>query len=138
MRISRDRPSAIVDPADPRLVVGTEEERKRAREELRRRVEIAQAMKSGLEEIPRDRLRFSKYVIEDEVTGSFYSAVRGVVNDTQFTNAVAFFFNEQGDPVYLERPAAGPRSRDELAAKRAEREQRRSVAKPKRIRARTR
>jgi len=95
-----------------------------ARDDERQR-QLRHAMRSGLPELERSRLRFGKRVVEDERTGPFYSVCRGVVEEAEFSPAAAFYVSAQGDPVYLE-PAPGPKNRDELTARREAKEQARA------------
>jgi hypothetical protein len=121
-----------MDPTDARFVTGTEESRRQARAEYRRQLRIAVAMKSGLPEFPRSDLGFHKFgVIEDVASGNFYRAIRGEVSDPKHSSAVGYFVTEAGDPIYLERPVGSRQNRDDLEAKRAEREARRNAPKPR-------
>lgn len=78
---------------------------------------------SGKTEIPRSALSFGPRWIEDGRDGSFYRMYPN--GDPAYSgHCPAFYFNEAGDAVLLER--ADPASRDELQQKRAKREQRRA------------
>jgi hypothetical protein len=77
-------------------------------------------MTSGLPEIPRSRLEFSRFRIEDSATGDFYAIVRGSVTDAKLSPATAFFIDADDEIVWLEHPG-GPRNRKEFEARQAER-----------------
>ena len=121
-----------LDPADPMFVVGSDADRRRAREEFRRQQQIAAAMRSPLPEFPRSDLAFGKHgQIEDRASGNLFRAVRGDLIDPQSSGAVGYYLTDAGLPVYLERPVGAPQNRAELEAKRAELEQRRNASKPR-------
>jgi hypothetical protein len=126
-----------LDPNDARFVVGTEADRKRAREDWHRQRFIAQVMGSGLQEIPRSHVEPFKFgLVEDTRNGRFYRCRRDALVDLNHTNATAFYVGHDGVPVLLEEPANGPQNRDELDAQQAERQERRAQreAAPIRIR----
>lgn len=97
-----------------------------AQEEQRREQQVRMAMASGLPEIPRNRLKFGRYQIEDERTGDLYAPVRGWVDDVK-NSAIAFYFDKDGSPRYLELPPYGVRTVDELEARRVAKEQARAA-----------
>ena len=78
---------------------------------------LREAMRSGLPELERSRLQFGKRIIEDERTGDFFTVYRGVIAEAKNSPAVAYFVNDEGDPVFLERHAHA-RTVEELEAKR--------------------
>jgi hypothetical protein len=122
----------LLDRADPRYVTGSPEDRKRARDEWHRHKYIAEVMRSGLEEISRAEispLRFG--AVEDTRTGDFYRPRRDGLVDLNWTSAVAYYCDDAGTPILLERPSSGPQNRAEFEAHAAEREQRRNAPKPK-------
>ena len=122
----------MIDPADPRFVIGTDADQRRAREEFRRQQQIAAAMRSPLPEIPRSDLEFHRFgQIEDRASGNLYRAVRGDLVDPSHSTAIGYYLTEHGLPVYLERPVGSPQNRAELEAKQAELEQRRNSPKPR-------
>lgn len=80
-----------------------------------------QIIASGKNEIPRTALAFGPRWIEDERDGSFYR-VHPNADPAYSDHCPAYFFDENGSAVLLER--ADPTSRDELEQMRAKREQR--------------
>ncbi len=118
---------------DEPLIAGDEASRRQARQELQRTQELHAAMRCGLPEIERNRLRFDRFYIVDEKTGDLYGLLRGAV-DPQNGPAVAFFITASGDVQWLENPPGGARTLDELEQQRAKREQRRAeqAAAPRR------
>jgi hypothetical protein len=125
----RDRSAlkALLDPAHPRYVTGSPEEREQARREWQQHRFTAQVMASNLEEIPRAHLELHRFgVVEDDRTGTFYRPRRDGLIDLEFTNAVAYYVDADGVAVLLERPS-GPATRSEVEQRRAEREQRRNT-----------
>jgi hypothetical protein len=129
LRITRP----AIDLTDRRFVEGTEESRRRAREEAAEQIRMYQqhdlAMKSQLPEIPRAQLEFGKFGRVEDGAGEFYSVIRGVVTDPAHSPAVAFYVTAAGDVAWLERPASGPQNRGQLEEQHAERE--RGDAEPK-------
>ena len=127
----------VLDPADPRFVTGSEEERAQARREWLRARFTHEVLSSKLPEIPRSRLqpvRGLPRTLEDTESrdGDFYVVYRGASVDLSFTeHLAAYYFDSSGVPVLLERPS-GVKSRAELEQRRAEREQRRNAPKPRR------
>lgn len=126
----------ILDPADHRLVVGSEEERKEARQEWLRARFTHQVMSSDLEELPRSRLQPLRgpRVLEDTESGDFYFVrLDGMIDMDFVKSAVAYYCAADGTPVLLERPPGGmPQTRQEFEQRRAEREQRRNAPRPRR------
>ena len=116
----------MIDPTDPRFVVGGEEDRRRARQEYLAAQRVAIAMRSGLPEIPRGNLTFGRFGHIEDRSGEFYRRRRGEIEDPKHSSAVAFYLDPGGDPIYLERPVGGPRNHEELEQRRAENEQRRA------------
>ena len=53
----------VTDSTDARLVTGTGESRRQARDELRRHITIKKAMHSGLPELARGDLEFGRFGI---------------------------------------------------------------------------
>jgi hypothetical protein len=119
--------------SDQRFVAGSEEEdRRRTRDEYRRQHALDLAAKSGLPEIPHQDLEPRPFaILEDRASGVFFVPIRGVVDDPKRSGATAFYLDPSGQPVYLQRPASGPKSRAELEQHRAEREARRAQPRPK-------
>ena len=134
----RDRAAArmILDPADPKYVTGSEEERKEARQAWYRQRFTAQVMsRDDLEEIPRANLHPLRgpRLLEDTATGAFYVPRRdGLIDLDYIPDAVAYYVDPAGTPVLLERPTGGAKSRAELEQRRAERERRRNAPRPRR------
>ena len=128
----------ILDPADPRYVTGSEEERVEARREWLRARLTHDVLSSKLPEIPRSRLqpvRGLRGMLEDteSPTGDYYVVYRGASVDLSFAeNIVAYYFDAAGVPVLLERPT-GVKSRAELEQRRAERAQARNAPRPRRV-----
>ena len=123
---------------DRRLVEGSDESRRQAREELRRHLVLEQAMRSRIPEVARSDLKFGRFgIIEDIRTGSIYKVRRGQLEDPAHSNAVAWYLAADGAPQYLEQPAGLPKTVAEAETKRLEREQRKAeraaqAAAPKR------
>jgi hypothetical protein len=83
------------------------------------------AQKAGWPEIPRRHLKFGRHGhVEDEAGGRFFSLYRGEI-DAVYCAVVAYYMDEHGYPVFLE-PPPGPKTRAELEAREAAREQRRN------------
>lgn len=91
---------SIGGPGDP-LVVGTDETRAAARDELRRKQRVTMARKSTWEEIPRDDLVFGRHTVEHVPTGKTYRVHRGEVLDVSFTPVSAYYLTAD-DVVFLE------------------------------------
>ena len=102
------------------------------RDEERRQERIGIAMRSRWPEISRSRLEFGRFLVTDTATNELYTIVRGEVVDVQFSPVAAYFFDEGGAVVFLERHHA--RTLAALEAQRAAREQ----AKAERMRPRAR
>ena len=93
------------------------------------------AMRSNLPEIARSDLRFGKFgQVEQISTGKLFRRIRGEVGDRQFSNAAAFFIDRSG-VVYLEPPAGGPKTRNEIEERKAQRAARRAATSRTRFRA---
>lgn len=124
----------VVDLADRRFAEGTEESRRQARQEAAEQIRVYQqheaAMRSQLPEVPRGQIEFGKFG-RVEIAGEFYAVIRGHVDDPSRSPAVAWYVDEHGEIVWLERPPSGPRSRAELEQREAERAQREATPKPK-------
>jgi len=90
-------------------------------------------MRSSLPEIPRSALVFGRFgIVENTTDGQLYRAHRDELGDLEYaTGIVAFYCDEAGIPVLLER-SPGPQSRQELEQQRAAREQRRTAPSPRR------
>ena len=115
---------------DQSLLEGSEESRRQSREQLERERRLWVAQKAGWPEIPRRHLKFGRHGhVEDETDGRFYSRYRGEV-DAVYCAVVAYYVDEHGHPVFLE-PPPGPKTRTELEAREADREQRRNTPKPR-------
>jgi hypothetical protein len=116
----------VTDVNDQRLVIGTDETRRQAREELKLHVAVQRAMRSGLPELPRGDLEFQRFdIVEHRQTGALYHVQLGQLDDPDRSGAVAFFIAEDGLPRYLEQPP-GPRTRAEAEAQRQALEQRKA------------
>ena len=128
MFIDRAALTELLDPASPRFVTGSEDDKKQAREEWRRQRFIADVMRSDLTEIPRSNLEPFRYrTLEDTTTGTFYEPrLDGLIDLSYIPAAVAYYIDGSGLPVLLEEPH-GPKTRAELEARQAEREQRRNA-----------
>ena len=121
-----------LDRARLALETGTAEEQARARAEFQRQERVAAAMRSGATEIPRGALRFERNGrVVDERSGTLYVLYRGDTVDPTFQVLPAYYVSASGDVGWLEHPAGGPQTVDELEAKRAEREARRNAPKPR-------
>lgn len=134
----RDRAAArmILDPADARFATGSEAERAEARRQwYRARFTHEVLSRDDLVEIPRANLRpLRGRLLEDTEDGNFYLPRRdGLIDLDYIPNAVAYYCAADGTPVLLERPGGGlPQTRQELAQRKAEREQRRNAPRPRR------
>lgn len=118
----------VVDLNDPRLVTGSPEAQKEAREELRRHTFARKVMGSGRVEIPRAELDFQRFGIIEHVAsphGDYYRATGG--DPDYLPNATAYYFAADGQPVLLAPVAESPRSRAERERIEQEREARRAV-----------
>ena len=113
----------VIEPLDPysyRLVTGTPDEMRQARREHRRALD-AQGIIRRWDEIPRARLVFGRYWIEDESTGCFYREFGGDPGYAE--SVVAYYTSPDGWPIMLE--PADPPSRAELERRQARKQQRR-------------
>ena len=122
---NREMARQLLDPNDHALIVGTVEEREAAWRERQRHQRIRGIVSSGKTEIPRSELEFGRRWITHEPTGAFYRVWDG---DPQFAGAdvPAYFVNETGDPILLER-ATNPGSRADLEDMRAAKQERRAA-----------
>jgi hypothetical protein len=109
----------VRDPTSPVLAAGTQEEQRRARLEWRRERD-ARGIRERWEEIPSDRLVFSRYWIEDTETGNLYREFGG---DPGYAESVVAFYERDGWPVMLQ--PADPPSLDELERRQAAKAERR-------------
>jgi hypothetical protein len=116
----RTRLAEALDPNSHRLVTGTPNEMQQARLEHQRALH-AQGIIRRWDEIPRSRLVFGRYWIEDTQTGNFYKEFGGDPGYAQ--SVVAHYVRSDGTPVMLE--PADPPSRAELERRQARKEQRR-------------
>ena len=126
--VFRDRTAltTLLDPSHPRSVTGSEEDRKQARAEWHQQRFTAEVMRSGLPEIPRADIAHQRFgVVEDTRNGTFFRARRDGLIDLHHTQAIAYYCDEAGTPILLERPP-GAQTRAELEAQQTEREQRRA------------
>jgi hypothetical protein len=93
---------------DQELIEGGEPAQARARDELRREQRLRVAMSSGWPELPRSDLAPAHFgLLEHKPTGEFYSVSAGEQSGGTFDTAAAFYIDQAGDPVFLERPASG-------------------------------
>jgi len=106
-------------PDTSRLVPGTGDEQRRARNQWRREKD-AEGIRERWDEIPAERLVFERHWIEDVETGNFYWPFAG---DPGFAAGVVAYYVRDGWPVMLE--PANPPSRAELERRQAAKEQRR-------------
>ncbi len=86
-----------LDQADPQ-----------ARGEARRHQRVATAHRSGWPEIPRKHLRFDPFsIVVDERDGTTFTVYRGEVVDAigPAYPVSAYYIDEQGDAVFLEKRA---------------------------------
>lgn len=121
-----------LDPSDARFATGTEAEQAEARAEWRRQRRNHEIFASKLQELSRSELAFSRRgFVEHLPSGDYYRVAQGELVDMAYTGAVAYFVNEGGDGVLLERPT-GIKTRAELEQKQREREERRNAPKPRR------
>jgi hypothetical protein len=123
---------SVLDPSNPIYVTGTEEDRKRARDQWHRDRFVAQVRRSSLPELPRATLAFGRFgIVEDTTDGRLYRARRDEIGDLEYaTGVVAYYLNEAGLPVLLEEPP-GPQSRQALEEQQAAREARRKAPRPR-------
>ena len=124
--------AAMLDPADPRFVTGTEQDREAARREWHKQRFLAQLERSSLPEIPRDNLTFGRFgQVEDTTTGRLFRVRHDELGDVEYLGGVvAYYLDEHGSPHLLEEPH-GPQSRQALEEQQAEREERRAAPRPK-------
>jgi hypothetical protein len=119
----------IVDPNDPRLIVGTPDDQRRARREFERQ-RVTRAIVATKTEIPRAELNFEALggrVIEHVASrdGDFYFVFSG---DPSYVghDVRSYFVNVAGDPVLLQR-AHNPSSRADVERMLEAREQRKAA-----------
>ncbi len=125
---------SMLDPSNPIYVTGTEEDRKRARDQWHRDRFLAQLLRSSLPEISRASLVDRRFgIVEDTTDGRLYRARRDEIGDLEYaTGVIAYYRTEAGVPVLLEEPPPGhPQTVDEERQRKAEREQQRSRPRPK-------
>ena len=121
----------LLDPTDAAFVTGTEEDRKKARDEWHKARFVRQMMSSNLPEIRRSSLAFHRFgIVEDTTDGRLYRARRDGVADIGYVDAAAYYFAASGVPVLLE-PAPGPKTKAELEQRQAARMERRNALKPR-------
>ena len=104
---------------EPGLVDEAEARRRAEQDDRRRADRLRVAMSSGLPELSRDDLTFGRFITH-EPTGEFFLVMAGepAAHKDAFD---AWYVERTGDVTFLERPASGPKTRDELAAHRAAR-----------------
>ena len=89
---------------------------RQAQAELNRERRTRVAMTSGQPELPRSDLAPAHLsLLEHTPTGEFYAVCRGEQYGETHDRFDAFYIDRNGDPVFLERPSSGPKSRAELA-----------------------
>lgn len=116
--------------SDQELVEGGEDAQRRAQDDLNREQRLRVAMNSGWPELPRSDLAPAHLsLLEHTPTGEYFLISRGEQTGEKYDTAAAFYIDPNGDPVFLERPASGPKSKAELAQQRAEQEARRDAPK---------
>jgi hypothetical protein len=94
------------------------------REEFLRAQRMRVATSSGIEEIPRADLEFRRFDVLHVPTGRLFHLVRGEVIDVKYAALAAFYVTPAQDAIFLEEPASWPKTLDEEAEQRAERERR--------------
>ena len=82
------------------LKVGAE---RTPRDELRRRQRERFAMSSGLPELNRSGLRFDRFVVVHEPSGDQFRIYRGEISTGPTHPISAYFYDEAGGIVFLER-----------------------------------
>ena len=118
--------------SDQALIEGGADAERRARDELRREQRLRIAMTSGKPELPRSDLAPAHLgLLEHTPTGEYYAVSLGEQYGEKLDTFAAFYIDRNGDPVFLERPASGPKSRAELAEQQAAREERRNQPRPR-------
>ena len=74
-----------------------------ARTEARRQQRIHTAHRAGWDQLERRHLAFGRFgIVTDERDGTVYRFNRGEI-DAQFSPIAAYFVNESGDAIFLER-----------------------------------
>ena len=87
--------------ADADLVAGTEEPRRRAREDLRRQQRLHFAESSTWPRVDLADLRFGHHLVENKRTGETYRRYQGEMLDAMHTPIVAWSITPNG-PIFLE------------------------------------
>lgn len=91
---------------DENLISGDDEGRREARAAHRRQQRLALAMRSNWPELPRKDLAFNRFTVTDTSTRIEYRIHRGEV-DAVYAPVAAYYIDEAGDPVFLERQGGG-------------------------------
>ena len=102
-----------------KVASGTPEEQRRARLEWQR-AKWAEGIIARWDEVPSERLVFTRYWVEDTETGNLY---REFFGDPGYARTVCAYYLRDGSPVMLE--PNDPPSRDATEKRRAAKEQRR-------------
>ena len=106
--------------SDAELVEGGPDAERRARDELRREQRVRIAMQSGKPELARsDLVPAHLGLLEHKPTGDFYSPSLAEQTGEQYDSFEAFLIERSGDVTFLERPASGAKSRQELEERRS-------------------
>ena len=75
----------------------------KSREELRRHQRITTAHRAGWTELERRHLVFARFgVVTDERDGTVYRINKGEI-DAQYSPISAYYIDQFGDPVFLEK-----------------------------------
>jgi hypothetical protein len=99
---------------------GTPEERREAREALRREQLIRAAHRHGWEELPRSELQFGRVYVVHEPTGALFLPALGEVAEGTRNAADAYYIARDGTPAFLKRPGRQwPQTLAELEQRRA-------------------
>ena len=110
------------DAHDAELVVGDEASRAAAREEHRREERVRLAHKGPWQELRRSDLKIRRYgFVVDSTTGLVYRVKSGEVFGSKEDGVDAVFFDQDGEPVFLQQPPHGPRTVAELEQRQAAR-----------------
>ena len=116
--------------SDQAIIEGGVDAERRAQAELTREQRVRVAMTSGRPELPRSELAAAHLsLLEHTPTGEFYAVCRGEQYGETHDRFDAFFVDRNGDPVFLEQPQSGPKSRAELEQQQVAREERRKQPK---------
>ncbi len=106
--------------SDADIIEGGQDAERRARDDLRREQRLRVATQSGKSELPREELIAAHLgLLEHTPTGDFYVVSRGEQYGEKFDSFAAFFIAADGDVVFLETPASGPKTRAELEERRS-------------------